>query len=52
VVAVSLYVLPSALGMIFGTPVSKYPASEFVVPRSIPIILGILLTFVLDNDHQ
>src|SRR3990172_8284520 len=44
------YVEPSALGMIFGVPPSMYAASEFVVPRSIPMILGIVLTFLLHDD--
>jgi len=33
------YALPSALGIIFASPLSSTKAaSEFVVPRSIPII--------------
>src|SRR2546422_11181109 len=45
------YALPSALGMIFGVPPSMYAASEFVVPRSIPMILAIRFTSVPhDND--
>src|SRR6267143_1347658 len=49
------YVEPSALGMIFGAPPSMYAASEFVVPKSIPMILAILLTLFRilmfhDND--
>src|SRR6266508_1615944 len=44
------YALPSALGMIFGVPPSMYAASEFVVPRSIPMILAICLTFAVDDD--
>src|SRR4030066_2374366 len=44
------YVEPSALGMIFGVPPSMYAASEFVVPRSILMILGIVLTFLLHDD--
>src|SRR2546427_5399232 len=45
------YALPSALGIIRGVPPSMYPASELVVPRSIPIILAIRFTSVLDNNH-
>ena len=37
------YVEPSALGMIFGCPASMKAASEFVVPRSIPMIFAILI---------
>src|SRR3989449_9022173 len=44
------YALPSALGMIRGVPPSMYPASELVVPRSIPMILAIRFTSVLDDD--
>src|SRR3990170_5875034 len=45
------YVEPSALGMIFGVPASMYAASEFVVPRSMPMILAMFLTFFLhDSD--
>src|SRR6266704_2140137 len=44
------YALPSALGMIFGVPPSMYAASEFVVPRSIPMILAIRFTSVIDDD--
>src|SRR5436190_22989051 len=44
------YALPSALGMIFGVPPSMSAASEFVVPRSIPMILAICLTFAVDDD--
>src|SRR6266571_1283601 len=44
------YALPSALGMIFGVPPSMYAASEFVVPRSIPMILAICLTSLVDDD--
>src|SRR2546422_5811680 len=44
------YALPSALGMIRGVPPSMYAASELVVPRSIPIILAIRFTSVLDDD--
>src|SRR2546428_683799 len=44
------YALPSALGMIRGVPPSMYAASELVVPRSIPIILAICFTSVLDDD--
>src|SRR5712691_4386663 len=44
------YALPSALGMIFGVPPSMYAASEFVVPRSIPMILAICFTSVLDDN--
>src|SRR3972149_2791212 len=44
------YVEPSALGMIFGAPCSIYAASEFVVPRSIPMILGIRISSVSHND--
>src|SRR3989449_5757324 len=45
------YALPSALGIIRGVPPSMYAASELVVPRSIPIILAIRFTSVLDNNH-
>src|SRR5256885_7323531 len=44
------YALPSALGMIRGVPPSMYAASELVVPRSIPMILAICFTSVLDDD--
>src|SRR5437879_9285470 len=44
------YALPSALGMIRGVPPSMYAASELVVPRTIPMILAIRLTSVLDDD--
>src|SRR3972149_5797645 len=44
------YVEPSALGIIFGVPPSMYAASEFVVPRSIPMILGIRITSVPHDD--
>src|SRR3989454_10840399 len=44
------YALPSALGMIRGVPPSMYAASELVVPRSIPMILAIRFTSVLDDD--
>src|SRR3989475_3103891 len=44
------YALPSALGMIRGVPPSMYAASELVVPRSIPIILAIRFTSVLDDN--
>src|SRR3990172_7205311 len=44
------YVEPSALGMIRGVPPSMYAASEFVVPRSIPMILGICFTLALDDN--
>ena len=33
---------PSALGMTIGSPPSMMATHEFVVPRSIPITLGIL----------
>src|SRR2546428_6772931 len=45
------YALPSALGIIRGVPPSMYAASELVVPRSIPMILAIRFTSVLDNNH-
>src|SRR2546425_424147 len=45
------YALPSALGIIRGVPPSMYAASELVVPRSIPTILAIRFTSVLDNNH-
>src|SRR3989475_6703339 len=45
------YALPSALGIIRGVPPSMYAASELVVPRSIPIILAIRFTSVLDNNY-
>src|SRR5437899_11191435 len=45
------YALPSALGIIRGVPPSLYAASELVVPRSIPMILAIRFTSVLDNNH-
>src|SRR5438093_7113235 len=44
------YALPSALGMIRGVPPSMYAASGWVVPRSIPMILAICFTSVLDDD--
>src|SRR5438128_8399260 len=44
------YALPSALGMIRGVPPSMYAASELVVPRSVPIILDICFTSVIDDD--
>src|SRR5437870_12726520 len=44
------YALPSALGMIRGVPPSMYAASELVVPRSIPMILAICFTSVLDDN--
>src|SRR5437879_12232143 len=44
------YALPSALGIIRGVPPSMYAASELVVPRSIPMILAIRFTSVLDDD--
>src|SRR5579859_2949426 len=31
---------PSAFGMMVGSPASMYAAAEFVVPRSIPMTLG------------
>src|SRR5438552_14213758 len=43
------YALPSALGVIRGVPPSMYAASELVVPRSIPMILAICCTSVLDD---
>src|SRR5256712_11952058 len=45
------YALPSALGIIRGVPPSMYAASELVVPRSIPMILAIRFTSVLDNNN-
>src|SRR5207244_2836211 len=44
------YALPSALGIIRGVPPSMYAASELVVPRSIPMILAICCTSVLDDN--
>src|SRR3989304_4323164 len=44
------YVEPSALGMILGVPPSMYAASEFVVPRSMPMILPLVLTFFSHDD--
>src|SRR3989449_3092517 len=40
------YVGPSPLGIIVRGPPSMYAASESVVPRSIPMILAIFLTFL------
>src|SRR3989304_3952856 len=45
------YVLPSALGMMRGVPASMYAPSEFVVPRSMPMILAIRSSSVVDDDH-
>src|SRR5437667_10920061 len=45
------YALPSALGIIRGVPPSIYAASELVVPRSIPMILAIRFTSVLDHTQ-
>src|SRR3972149_8569822 len=36
--------------MIRGVPPSMYAASEFVVPRSIPMILGMCFTLALDDN--
>src|SRR5436309_14940252 len=44
------YALPSALGVIRGVPPSMYAASELVVPRSIPMILAIRFSSVLDDN--
>ena len=39
---------PSALGMTRGSPPSRTATTEFVVPRSMPTALGMLLLLLVD----